>query len=305
MPGVFRSPDGSGVAYAKTVGKANIPGSVCVFCPELTQTINHHEEGFSVINSTPPYAFWGDRRVKSHELLIPDEHVISLNALSRKVRRRIDDYIGDRVQTAANTGQETVQTYTRHPANPSKSIDHVHQHIFALDDSYLDAYEYDNSDGVKVLSFTETPNPARLGLHDSNETEPDSLIMEESNFSIFVKGSPFMHWDALMVSKQECIVFNHGLTAIHKLGKKTLGIIHNYMHEFEKKTYDSERFQDYTERREDGTIKQIYLFRLSLKRYVEIDFDSINGVTSGAFFAPSDEEIAQINATRPDRKAAA
>ncbi|HMR73422.1 MAG TPA: hypothetical protein PKD68_05470, partial [Candidatus Saccharibacteria bacterium] len=150
-PGFYRQPDGSGVNYANQI--ANADENTCVFCPELTQTITYEGEGFTVTQAAPQYAHFDAQEVASHELLIPDAHVDSLRRLGKRAVRRINEFICEyEDQTPSD---QYFQDYTRRAANPSKSIEHVHTHLFRLSRRPVGRFAFGIHYGVAALEFAD------------------------------------------------------------------------------------------------------------------------------------------------------
>lgn len=150
-PGFYRAPDGSGVRYASTIATSS--ENDCVFCPELTQHITYRDDYFTVIQAQPSYAHFDAQEVITHELLIPNVHVSTLRALGARARRRIDEFIGSyEDQTPENL---RFQEYTRCAGNPSKSIEHLHTHLFRLSLRPISSFSFDSQRGVKTLTFTD------------------------------------------------------------------------------------------------------------------------------------------------------
>jgi diadenosine tetraphosphate (Ap4A) HIT family hydrolase len=150
-PGFFRHPDGSGVAYARKV--ANTTPDTCVFCPELTQTIIDTGTHFTVIKANPAYAHFDAQRVAEHNLLLPNDHVTSLHQLGQRALREINEYIQDRAAWLRDNSGLTLQDYTRRAGNPSKSVEHLHTHLFELAPEPVEEFAFNMQSGVTALKF--------------------------------------------------------------------------------------------------------------------------------------------------------
>ena len=167
-PGFYRRP-GAGVDYARKITTTAEQGN-CLLCPGHDQTVTHKGEGFTVIQARPAYAHFDAQEVATHELLFPDEHVNSYRALGRRAIRRIEDFIED--YKAATPEDLRFQRYTRDEGNPSKSIEHLHTHLFRLSLRPIVRLSFDaHGGGVTRLDFGELTPEQILAINASRTGE--------------------------------------------------------------------------------------------------------------------------------------
>lgn len=174
-PGFYRGADRSGVAYAEQVRTGALDAS-CVFCPEglkqknieIVNRIGEKGLGAYVIQAKPAYAHYDAQRVIDHKLIVPDAHVVNRRDMKRELRDMIDEYIDEAERTAPDG--VAIQEYTRRDKNPSKSIGHLHTHLFALSLAPLSRFSFDIDEGVTEAEFLEP-------------TEEDIRAVEESRVS--------------------------------------------------------------------------------------------------------------------------
>lgn len=159
-PGFYRDADGSGVAYAKQVRTGTLD-TECVFCPEgierrgipILRRIGEEGLGAFVIQATPPYAHFDAQRVIDHKMIIPDAHIGSRRDMDPELRDLVDEYV-DEAEDTAPPGT-AIQEYTRRNKNPSKSIHHLHTHLFTLSFAPLSRFSFDIDRGVTAADFIE------------------------------------------------------------------------------------------------------------------------------------------------------
>ena len=159
-PGFFRDADGSGVAYASQVATGTLDAE-CVFCPEglekrgveVIEKIGKKGMGIFVIQAHPAYAHFDAQQVIDHRLIIPDAHIDNENDLTPIARDLRDTYIYEAEESAAEG--TAVQSYTRSPRNPSKSIGHLHTHLFTLSFAPLSRFAFTIDEGVTEADFVQ------------------------------------------------------------------------------------------------------------------------------------------------------
>lgn len=159
-PGFYRSPDGSGVAYAKTVASGSLD-TECIFCPEglearnikVVERIGSTAFQFYIIEAFPAYAHFDAQKVVGHRMLIPEAHIEDEADIPNDAYGEFRDYI--REQRRATPPGIVLQDYTRVPENPSKSIGHLHTHLLQLSLDPVRRFEFDSSRGVTALEFAE------------------------------------------------------------------------------------------------------------------------------------------------------
>lgn len=159
-PGFYRSADGSGQEYAKAVSTGMLDKN-CVFCPErmksrgddVLRRVGSKAWSFFVIHARPAYAHFDAQQVLEHRMIIPEAHIESEYDIPPEALALRDEYIHDEeIHAAPGTA---VQSYTRSANSPSKSISHLHTHLFTLSASPLAEFEYTMVDGVKKATFIE------------------------------------------------------------------------------------------------------------------------------------------------------
>ena len=171
--GLYRDEnDPNAKAYAAQVA-TGVVDIDCVFCPEsvarrkiemvdkigtkvLGLTLLNH---FYVIQAAPAYAHFEGHRVIDHKLIIPYEHVKSEHELSEYRRRKLGRYIREK-ELAAEEGT-FVQSFTRSDRNYSKSVEHLHTHLWTLSAEPVARFSYDIDEGVTELTFARI-TPAQI-----------------------------------------------------------------------------------------------------------------------------------------------
>ena len=157
-PGFYRGPDGSGPAYAAQVATGTLDTD-CTFCPEglekrgveVVRRIGEKGLGIFVIQAHPAYAHFDAQEVIDHKLIIPDAHIDSEYDLTPMAQELRDEYI--REAEASAVEGTAVQSYTRSPHNPSKSIGHLHTHLFTLSYAPLSRFSFTIDEGVTAAEF--------------------------------------------------------------------------------------------------------------------------------------------------------
>lgn len=103
------------------------PHETCSFCA-LTQgdgqVVSESEHFWTAINLFA-YDLWDDRNVDEHLMLLPKRHVMSLGNLTPAEQV-------DYMKQLAVYEDLGYSTYTRAPTNASRSIPHLHTHLFKL-----------------------------------------------------------------------------------------------------------------------------------------------------------------------------
>ena len=159
-PGFYRGADGSGPAYAARVATGSLDTD-CTFCPEglerrgveVIEKIGKKGMGIFVIQAQPAYAHFDAQQVIDHKLIIPDAHIDNENDLTPIARDLRDTYIYEAEESAVEG--TAVQSYTRSPRNPSKSIGHLHTHLFTLSFAPLSRFAFTIDEGVTEADFVQ------------------------------------------------------------------------------------------------------------------------------------------------------
>jgi len=175
-PGFYRAPDGSGVAYANQIRSS---GNECSFCPEnfeahdvkVLEEIGSAAFKFYVVLARPAYAHFDAQEVVGHRLLVPEAHVQRLRDLGDKALSAHDDYIFEQEELYEQRADGVaLQSYTRSPTNPSKSIWHLHTHLLDLSPNPLRSSTYDSERGVTDLQFGQLTPEQVAALVASRQT---------------------------------------------------------------------------------------------------------------------------------------
>lgn len=168
-PSMYREAEESR-QYAEQVKSGPID-QLCVFCSNaVRKRLLHEYDSFYVINARPAYAHFDGQRVASHELLIPHRHVNTLRKLGLSARQDIEQYLWFREDALRGDPDVRFQDYLRTPGNPSKSIDHLHIHMFELGLEPIKKLSYDAENGVTKLEFN---NLSPEDIDELNRTRQD------------------------------------------------------------------------------------------------------------------------------------
>lgn len=171
-PGFYRNPDGSGAAYAKKVATGNLDTD-CVFCPEaleardadILEKIGSTAWRFYVIEATPAYAHFDAQRVETHHMLIPEAHIESERDIPRSALEERNEYLY--AQEDDTPEHLAFEHYTRSRNNPSKSVGHLHTHLFQLALDPVERFSFDTTDGVIELKFAKLSDEERKQIINS------------------------------------------------------------------------------------------------------------------------------------------
>lgn len=177
-PGFFRDAGGSGVAYASQVATGTLDAE-CVFCPEglekrgveIIERLGEKGLGAFVIQASPAYAHFDAQRVVNHRLIIPDAHVSNQRDMSPVVQGLIGEYI-DAAEVSAPEGT-AIQDYTRRDRNFSKSITHLHTHLFTLSVAPLSRFAFNIDEGVTEAAFI-TPTDEQIAAIEQSRHHSSS-----------------------------------------------------------------------------------------------------------------------------------
>ncbi len=165
-PGFYRSPDGAGLTYAKTVASGSLD-TECIFCPEglearkvnVVERIGSTAFQFYIIEASPAYAHFDAQKVVGHRMLIPEAHIEEEDDIPNSAYGELREYI--REQRRSIAPGVVLQHYTRAADSPSKSIGHLHTHLLELSLDPVRRFEFDSRRGVTALEFAElTPEQA-------------------------------------------------------------------------------------------------------------------------------------------------
>lgn len=160
-PGFYRAPDGSGANYAKQVKES---GDACIFCPEsldargieVFETVGSAACKFYVFDAKPAYSHFDAQQVVEHRLIVPEAHIESRRELGRKALRVLDEYLYEQEAIyERRTDGLAFQSYVRSASNPSKSVGHLHTHMFGLGPNPVKKFDFDMTGGVTTLEFGE------------------------------------------------------------------------------------------------------------------------------------------------------
>lgn len=133
----------------------------CIFCPEgiqrhsikIVRRIGEQGCGAFVMETHPSYAHFDAQRMLDHKMIVPDQHITSKRQMDPDLRDLIEEYINE-VEDTAPEGV-AIQDYTRRQNNPSKSIGHLHTHLFTLSFAPLSRFAFDIDNGVTEIEFIE------------------------------------------------------------------------------------------------------------------------------------------------------
>lgn len=161
---------------AENIGEANDDAEKpCPFCPEkllannkLIEAIGSRSYQIYVIEASAPYDSWDALKVLRHHLILPEEHIEDEHDLPIEAVRTIRDYLYERRK--ATPPGVIAQDYTRAPGNTSKSVGHLHKHLFDL--SNLDPlieFSYNSHDGVTKSNFMHLTTQQQQTLLGNND----------------------------------------------------------------------------------------------------------------------------------------
>lgn len=179
-PSVNRGTDPNNIAYTNAA-KIKKPDTACTFCPEelerrkieIVQRIGATGRvGLYVIEAIPSYDHFDGHRVAGHQLIIPDEHIEHERDLGRAVRKERDEFIWEAERNAPEG--TSVQSYTRTPHNTSKSIAHLHTHLFTLSMDAVSRFDYNIEEGTTALDFVSPTDEQVRQITDSRTYRYDS-----------------------------------------------------------------------------------------------------------------------------------
>lgn len=109
-------------AYKKA--RAELPEGVCVFCNHL----DHHcdiiatYKAFFLVRNRFPYVHWSSQKVKTHLMIIPKRHVLSLSELTPT---EVDEWAA----LCAEFEGKDHTILSRSPGDSSRSVAHQHTHL--------------------------------------------------------------------------------------------------------------------------------------------------------------------------------
>lgn len=102
--------------------------SGCAFCEidlgQSSQVIKRTDR-MAVLRNMFPYARWDGRKVTDHLMIVPVNHVISLNKLDAVGSRELLDLVTE-------YEDDGYSFYIRSPHNKSRTIPHIHGHLIRL-----------------------------------------------------------------------------------------------------------------------------------------------------------------------------
>ena len=112
----------------KRYNRQNQLSSECDFCApqERVARIVEENEFALVIENRTHYTYWERRRVQSHLLVIPKQHVMRLQELDAAARLAVMDLI-------AKYEDADYDVYLRSPKSPTRSVGHHHTHLIKSD----------------------------------------------------------------------------------------------------------------------------------------------------------------------------
>jgi len=127
-----------------------IASAACRFCNfELGQEgVLEAQPGFTVVAAKYPYDHWDAREVRDHRMVIPTRHVDGLKELTTEEKLAWFDIVGDYEERGYTS-------FTRSPESPTKSVDHLHTHLFRIDmgSRAVRYMHYDGGQGVNEFRF--------------------------------------------------------------------------------------------------------------------------------------------------------
>lgn len=261
----------------------------CVFCePRLTdeQDITQQGEYFTAFSASAPYEFFGDHPVGEggHELVVPTSHTDTPGELDWRTVSEMNEYLRGREKANGAI------TFVRSEGNPSKSVQHLHNHSLALDQNHTIAtHTYTWEGGVTQLVFEPLPDtPA-----DANDE--DEIIAETADFTVARPRKPFAHFDGQEVLKHRRFFFDpHDKVAADALRRHLATMAAN--------TRPNQRFQTYTPPTQSGEPShRIEAMRLGLNPVYRLEYDHTQGITTLVFAKLSLATIAKINRSRQVR----
>lgn len=127
-------------------------------------------DNWFVIRASAPYIEWDLHFVEGHEMLIPFACVSSLKQLSKRARREREEYTHYRTDLLRDNPNAHMQTYLRDPDNRSKSVKHLHEHLFTLNPwRIVKSKEYSYKEGASI-TFIDI-DPATKQPIPGSETE--------------------------------------------------------------------------------------------------------------------------------------
>ena len=121
---LLRSTDAQ-AEYAKLLEESAGTCSFCTLIAEPTNQIIITYEHNLLIKNRFPYETWEDLRVTEHLMFIPKQHVKHINELSEDAKKELAKLITD-----AEANDYSI--YHRSQGNPSRSMEHLHTHLFHL-----------------------------------------------------------------------------------------------------------------------------------------------------------------------------
>lgn len=125
----------------------------CVFCPGDTQDVLYRGNDFYAVRAKPAYEHFEMQEVIEHNLVIPNDHATSIEQLGSRALREMEDYVA--MFREATPSFLRFQSFTREPDNPSKSQEHLHQHLFRLSLRPVETIEYNIHTGLTKLTFAD------------------------------------------------------------------------------------------------------------------------------------------------------
>lgn len=98
---------------------------VCPFCQLDGRPVHHDGVTSMVVPNNYPYAFWDNRAVVEHLMLVPKRHVASFDELRADEKLEIMDLLA-RYEAAG------YNIYWRSQGNSSRSVPHQHTHLIKV-----------------------------------------------------------------------------------------------------------------------------------------------------------------------------
>ncbi len=280
-PGFYRNSI-TGQNYARQTVK-NLQGQ-CLFCTEEGHTVTHSGERLFAFGASAPYEFWGDKAVTTHELIVPRQHTDTIHSeAGRQILGELHDYATER-----RAADPTIQLYVRTPGNPSKSVEHLHFHLFSTDPSRrLAQYAFDLSTGATFQLHT-TDHPGQSFTLQSVDPESQETAHDDT-FTVRTFQGTRGHFDA-----QQVVLYEQLLLRRHTNTPLGSRAVRSYLEYREKTTPSTLRFQFAPQLPDDGQ-PRIDLYTLSLNPVARLAYEHTTGITALRFAELTPEQVKMLN----------